>query len=206
MVHEVTVQEAIDVCCYFDIDEKTGHGVLIDPGAEGELLLRIIREKGWTMEKILLTHGHFDHMGGIHAIHREMDIPVWIHEEGKAYLLDSALNLSQMFGESITLTNANYFRDGDEIRYADGSKSLRVIHTPGHTRDSVLLYDAKEGYAFTGDTIFKASVGNCMFPLGDEKQMWKSIRERVFALPEETVLYPGHSEPTTVGAERRWYM
>ena len=205
MVYEVTVQEAFDVCCYFAIDDESGHGVIIDPGAEGERLVRLIREKGWTIEKILLTHGHFDHIGGIHAIHREMEIPVWIHEEGRAYLLDPMLNLSQMFAENITMAKANYFRDGDEITYADGRCTLRVIHTPGHTRDSVLLYEASEGYAFSGDTIFRASVGNCMFPLGDERRMWKSIRERVFALPDETVLYPGHSEPTTVGEERRRY-
>ncbi len=115
MIYEIPVQGYFSVNCYFLIDDATGHGFLIDPGAEGEALARIIRERGWTIEKILLTHGHFDHTGGIEAIRREVDIPVFIHENGERYLTDPRLNLSHFCGPDVIVRNANFLRDGDTI-------------------------------------------------------------------------------------------
>ena len=265
------------VNCYFWGDGETGRGFLIDPGERGKELLDGIRQQGWTLAGILLTHGHFDHIGGIEGILAEEEVPVRIHEAGEAYLADPALNLSAYFPPAIRLKGAKIFRDGDFLtpggtglkgaktfrdgdcltlgetglrsaktfrdgdcltpgglgtgkphtdietrgggaeaghpreRNAEPPKAgtvcaLEVIHTPGHTPDSVIFYDRAAGLAFTGDTIFaQGGRGNDRFPGGNGAQLMRSIRERILTLPPETILYSGHSEPTTVGAEMRWY-
>ena len=206
-VYRIPVRGCFEVNSYFLIDEDTGHGFLIDPGAQGSMLARIIRQKVWTIEKILLTHGHFDHTGGIEAIRREMDIPVYIHENGAAYLEDTRLNLSARCGERVLVRNARFFQDGAAFSLeGDASPVLRAIHTPGHTPDSTTFYDAADGIAFVGDTIFKGGPGTDQYPGGDGRLLIKSIRRRIMALPEDTALYSGHSEPTTAGAERRLYL
>ena len=203
IVYTVPVSDFIQTNAYFYIDEQTKHGFLIDPGSEAEKLLQIIRKNGWTIEKILITHGHFDHIGGVEKIHRELDIPYFAHKSGEKYLTDGNYNLSAFFINEIGLNEAQYLNEGDEIVLdADPKVKLRVIHTPGHTQDAVIYYDADNKLAFVGDTIFKSSVGRTDIPGGDEKQLYKSIREKIFTLPDGTVLYSGHSEPTTVGAEK----
>lgn len=178
MIACVPLSGYIEVNCYLWVDDETKHGFLIDPGAQGNELMELCREKGWIIEKILLTHGHFDHIGGIAAIREKADIPVYIHEAGEAYLTDTHLNLSRYHGEEITVRGAKHFRDGDIFRLeSDPEWSLQVIHTPGHTPDSVLFYDQRQGIVFSGDTIFKQAHGNDRFPGGDGRQLLQSIRE-----------------------------
>ena len=196
----------MDVNCYVWVDPQSRHGFLVDPGAMGGELLETCRRRGWILDGILLTHGHFDHIGGIAEIRQEADIPVLIHENGPAYLDDPRMNLSYYFGGDIRVTGAQVFRDGDVLRPKEGKGALRVIHTPGHTQDSVLFYDEAQGEALSGDTVFLGSRGNDSFPGGDGMQLLKSIRERVMTLPADTVLYPGHGDRTTVGAERPLYL
>lgn len=206
MIYEVQVQGYFSVNCYFIIDEETGHGFLIDPGAQGEALARMIRQRGWTIEKILLTHGHFDHTGGIEAIRRELDIPVYIHRNGEDYLTDPRLNLSRFCGPDVIVRGANFLRDGDTVSLKEsGACSLRVLHTPGHTPDSVTFYCAEERAAFVGDAIFKGSPGTAQYPGGNGAQLIQSVREKILRLPEDTTLYSGHSEPTRVEMESHLY-
>ena len=207
MIACLPVLGAMEVNCYAWIDEETGHGFLIDPGAQGKDLAEHCRNQGWIIERILLTHGHFDHIGGIADFRKEFDVPVWIHREGEAYLTRPALNLSSVFGQEITVRDARYFRHGNLIALdARPSRALRVIHTPGHTPDSVLLYDEERGTAFSGDTVFRGAHGNDQLPGGDGVRLLQSIRRRVLTLPEETKLYPGHGEETSVGAEKPLYV
>ena len=206
-IYRIPVKVYFEVNSYFLIDEDTGHGFLIDPGAQGSELVRIIRQKVWTIEKILLTHGHFDHTGGIEAIRREMEIPVYIHENGHAYLEDPRLNLSAWCGEHVVVRDAHYFHDGAAFSLEGHAfPVLTAIHTPGHTPDSTTFYDAADGIAFVGDTIFKGSRGNDQYPGGDGRLLMQSIRQRILALPEDTTLFSGHSGLTTVGAEKHLYI
>ena len=202
----VPVQGVFATNCYFAIDRESNHGFLIDPGAEGERLVPLILERGWIIEKILLTHGHFDHFGGVDAVRDALDIPVLIHEEGKAYLERPELNLSHFCGGDLTVEGAQYFRDGNLLTLQEGNLQLRVIHTPGHTNDSCVLYDKAEKTAYVGDTIFRGSMGNPDYPTGNERLLLKSIRERVLALPDDTLLCSGHSDVTRVGAEKPRYL
>ena len=154
----------------------------------------------------MLTHGHFDHTGGIEALQRQLSLPVYLHENGAAYLSDTRLNLSAVCGEHVVVHGAKYFGDGATFALqGHASPVLRAIHTPGHTPDSTTFYDAEDGIAFVGDTIFRGSIGNDQYPGGNRQQLLASIRERIFTLPEDTILYSGHSEPTTVKIEKQRY-
>ena len=203
LLKKVLVRDVLETNAYFYIDEKTKHGWLIDAGAEAEKLLDIIKENGWTIEAILLTHGHVDHIGAAKTISEKLKIPYKIHLSGKTYLQNPAFNLSQYFNQNIVLPNAEYFDNGDIISLAANPEiKLQVIHTPGHTTDSVVFYDKENNVAFVGDTIFKSGIGNTMFPGGDEQTLLKSIKEKILRLKDETILYPGHMEQTTVGAQK----
>lgn len=192
--------------CYFDIDDKTKHGFLIDAGAQPEKLLAVAYENGWTIEKILLTHGHFDHFGAVDALRQKWNCPVLVHENADLLLLNPMINLSAQCNVSMTLKNTVKFAHGDTISLtANPEFQLKVIHTAGHTPDSVVLYSEKDTSAFVGDTIFKQSIGNSGYPMGNHEKLLQSIAERIFILPDDIVLYSGHSEPTTVGAEKQFY-
>ena len=205
MVKMVTTIGVIEENAYFYIDEASGHGFLIDPGAEAGKLLDMIRDGGWTIEKILLTHGHFDHIGAVNKLREVLDVPVIAHEDSDQYLLRPDWNLSANHGIAMMVEDAVKVREGDVVSTENGALSMKVIHTPGHTTDSVIYYDEKAAVAFTGDTIFKANIGNYMLPGGDYKTLCRSIIDKVLTLPEETALYSGHSDVTTVQAEKRRY-
>jgi len=206
MVAEVTVKGYFEENTFFYIDDKTKHGFVIDPGAQGEGLLRLIRKNGWVIEKILLTHGHFDHTGAVEYLRRELKIPVLAYKRANEYLLDTRMNLSAYCGQKVVIENVEYLDDKDRIHLAGNPEVyLEVIYSPGHTTDSVIYYYAKDAVAFVGDTIFKGSIGNDQYPGGNGTELRRSIIEKIFSLPDDTVLCSGHSEQTTVGDEKRRY-
>lgn len=207
MIAQVPVIAHFVENCFFYIDDTSKHGFIIDPGAQAEKLLGMIREKGWIIEKILLTHGHFDHIGAVNEIRSALQIPVLAYKSDDDYLRDPEWNLSPSFGLSIIIENTESIEDGQIIRLdSDPAFSLKVIYTPGHTTDSVIYYSERDRAAFVGDTIFKDSIGNYQLPGGNFAAIQKSIMERVFTLPDDTVLYSGHTEQTTVGTEKRRYL
>lgn len=207
MIHTVAVQDVFAVNSYFCIDGDTQSGFLIDPGAEAGRLLRIIRRYGWHIERILLTHGHFDHTGAVAELSQALGVPYHIHRYGEQYLLDPRLNLSAYCQRHVVLGQAVYFDDGEEFALqANPAFRLRAIHTPGHTPDSVTFHNAAEGYAVVGDTIFRGCPGTTQYAGGNPRQLYDSIVGRIMPLPEQTILYSGHSEPTTVGEEAGLYM
>ena len=206
MIAEVPVKGYFEENCFFYIDDRTKHGFIIDPGAQADGLINVIRENGWVIEKILLTHGHFDHTGAVDEIRRSLGIPVLAHRRSDEYLLDARKNLSALCGPAITVKDVEYLDDGDTIALeADPDFCLKVIYTPGHTTDSVTFYSEAEHVAFVGDTIFRGSIGNYQYPGGNPEDLQRSIINRIFTLPDETILCSGHSEQTTVGTERRRY-
>ena len=206
MIAEVPVKGYFEENCFFYIDDRTKHGFIIDPGAQAGRLLDLIGEKGWTIEKILLTHGHFDHTGAVDEIRGALGIPVYAHLRSDEYLLDARKNLSALCGPPIIVRDVEYLNDGDVVSLdADPDFALKVIYVPGHTTDSVLFYSEADHVAFVGDTIFKGSIGNYQYPGGNADDLQRSIIRQIFTLPDKTVLCSGHSEQTTVGAEKRRY-
>ena len=207
MIRRIVVKDVFAVNCYFYIDDETHHGFLIDPGAQASRILQKIAENGWTIERILLTHGHFDHTGAVSEIAQTLGIPYCIHRAGEKYLTDTHWNLSAYCGRNVYLDGAEYFDDGDVIRLEPNpSFALKVIHTPGHTPDSVIFYSQQDKVAFVGDTIFRDCPGSTQYIGGDEVLLYNSIFSRVLSLPDNTILYSGHTEPTTVDREKPLYI
>ena len=203
IVKQVPVTGAITTNAYFYIDDLTKHGFLIDPGSQADKLFKIITDNNWTIEKILLTHGHFDHIGAVNILQKKLNIPCIAHTNCKQYLTNPEYNLSAWFAPNVTVSDFRSFPEGSEFSLSTNPKlKLQMIATPGHTQDAVIYYDKDNHLAFVGDTIFKNSYGRTDIPGGDEAQLLQSITKKILTLPPETILYSGHSAPTDVAAER----
>ncbi len=207
MIEQVPVSDVFCENAYFYIDPETREGFLIDPGAEAEKLYQIIKRNNLKIKAILLTHGHFDHTGAVQELHERLGIPYYISKPGQQYLTDPEINLSGEFGRDIILPEAQFFEDGDFISLPDNPQfGLQVIATPGHTPDSVTFYSPQDRAAFVGDAIFRGSAGTSQFPGGNQRLLIDSILNKILKLPDDTVLYSGHTPPTSVGNEKPLYM
>lgn len=186
----------MQVNCYVVADEDTREAVIIDPGADPEVIQGYIAGEGLTPRCIINTHGHADHIGA----NRFFNLPVWIHELDKEFLTDPKKNLSASFGAGITSPEAaRLIGEGDEIKV--GNASLVVVHTPGHTPGSISL---KAGnIIFTGDTLFCEGMGRTDLPAASEKDILESIAGRILTLPDDTLVYPGHGPASSVGHEKK---
>ena len=205
---EVDIFGIMEENAYFFIDDETRSGFLIDPGAEADELLQIVDRKKFTIEKILLTHGHYDHIGAVNEIQRALKIPVCMGRGGNFYARDSANNGSKFFEQEIILDDVTILEDTDEIFLsANRDFKLKVIAAPGHTHDGTIYYSEKNSAAFVGDTIFWGGHGRTDLAGGSERDLMNTIKEKVFALPNETILLCGHGPSTTVAMEkvRPWY-
>ena len=193
---------------YFYIDDDTRHGFLIDAGAQADELLKIIKRENFAIEKILLTHGHFDHTGAACELQARLNVEVCMQKNGRDYTENPVWNLSAYFGLDITLDDVNYLDDFSEITLnANKNFGVKLIPLAGHTTDGAIYYSKKDSVAFVGDSIFLNSFGRTDFPGGDEFTLYKNVKEKILTLPDETILLSGHSDPTTVGAEknRSWF-
>lgn len=204
MIRELTVQGVYTENCYFYIDDLSHTGYLIDPGAQAGLILDAINHNGWKIEKILLTHGHFDHMGAAELLREKLAAPIYIYPLDARYLTDGYLNLSANFGNPIIVPHYEELYDGEIIRLKENSGFyLKVIHTPGHTPGSVTFYAPTANAAFVGDTLYEHGPGLTHFPGGNRKELEESIVNKILTLPDDTILLSGHSTPITVAQEKQ---
>ena len=187
--------------CYIAHNEEDNTCLVIDPGDEGEKLKEILDSHEFKVQGILLTHGHSDHIGAVQALVEAYQIPVYIHKRDAEYLTNPEVNLSAYSGHSITVDvgDVHYVKEGDTISLGD--MTFTVIETPGHTPGGVCYYT--KGTLFAGDTLFQGSVGRTDFPNGDFEQLSKAIREKLYILPDDTKVYPGHGGQTTIGDEKQ---
>ncbi len=188
--------------CYLVQNTETKEGFLIDPGDYEEKILEFLREKEVVLTGIYLTHGHLDHMMAAERIKAEYNVPVYCHEAELAVLADPVQNLTSRFMRSgYVFTDAVGLKDGAEFTAA--GVTVAVLHTPGHTPGGCCYYLPSNGILFSGDTLFYRSIGNTEFPGGSMGTISRSIREKLYTLPEETVVYAGHGEETDIGSEMR---
>jgi hydroxyacylglutathione hydrolase len=194
--------------------EETREGVLIDPGDDVDLLLASAREHGLTITMILLTHAHLDHVTGVGKAKTALDAPVWLHQDDN-FLYERAVEQGRMFGIPVEpQPPIDRFYDGEgPLKF--GRYEVRVLHTPGHCPGGVCLAIRKEGKEgketkegkdptlFVGDTLFAGSIGRTDLPGGDLATLLRSIRDVLFSFPDDTVVWPGHGEQTTIGREKR---
>ncbi len=201
LIERLTVGWAAENC-YLAENKKTGSMLIIDPGDEAERILKKIGEMNAAPEAVLLTHGHYDHIGAADEIREKYRIPVCALDAEREVLTDPGKNLTYENGAAYTVEADRFFHDGEQVSYA--GFTISVMHTPGHTIGSTCYYLPQEAVLFSGDTLFCCSVGRTDFPTGSMAAMHNSVHEKLFALPEETAVYPGHEGETTIGYEKRY--
>lgn len=180
---------------YNDID-----CIVVDPGAANDSVIRFLNKRELSLKAILLTHGHIDHIRGVDTLVEQFNCKVYIHPDDERMLTDTFLNCSEMLGESLIVrSNASLVNDNDVLKILKDD-DIKVIHTPFHTKGSVCYYYVNNKWLFSGDTLFKNSIGRDDLPNSDSKRTNESLN-KIKALPRETKIYPGHGNNTTLESE-----
>lgn len=188
--------------CYTVANTDTREAVIVDPADRAEYLISMYENQKLHPVAVLLTHGHLDHIGALAGIQKAFpDIKVYAGIEEKDVLARPELNLSGVFGFPTTAEADVYVADGEKIELL--GTEITCIHVPGHTKGGTCYYFAEDAMLFSGDTLFCRSVGRSDFPTGDAEALTENIEKKLFVLPEETVVYPGHDSRTTIGKEKR---
>jgi glyoxylase-like metal-dependent hydrolase (beta-lactamase superfamily II) len=186
--------------------EETRQGVIIDPGDDVQLLLEAVRRHTLTIRYILLTHAHVDHITGVGRAKRELGVPVGLHREDE-FLYQAVVQQGMAFGIPVEPQPPIDFFYENAGPWRFGTYGVWVSHTPGHSPGGVCLAVGKDSEKsrtlFVGDTLFAGSIGRTDLPGGDTATLLRSIREVLFRFPDETPVYSGHGEPTTIGRERK---
>ena len=204
-IKHVVLEHEIFSNCYLLVDEKTGEGAVVDPAWYGDALKKAIGDT--KIKYILLTHGHFDHIFGVHGLREASGAKVVIHEKDAGHLLDPKKSLAEgNFTETQIPVEADMFvKDGDILTLGD--EEIKVMHTPGHTMGSVCYICENDRVILSGDTLFCMTAGRTDFPDGSDEMMIASLK-RLIALEGDYVVYPGHNRMTTLESERKrnWYI
>ncbi len=186
---------------YIAYDDEIGEAIIVDPAASEDRIAEKITELGVKPVAILLTHGHFDHIGAVEELRNRYDIKVYAYEEERD-ILGTDANLAIMMGKRMSIKADEYLKDLQIFEL--GGVRYQVIHTPGHTKGSCCYYVDREKVLFSGDTMFCQSYGRTDFPTGSYGQLMNSI-QRLLQLSDDVIVYPGHNEQTKIGDERKMY-
>jgi len=188
--------------CSLIICEETKTAAVVDPGGDVNHILEVIKQQGVNVDKVILTHGHLDHVGGTQALAKGLKIPVIGPEKEDKFWLDQLEAQSQRFGFPMTLSFEpdQWLQENDIVEV--GNIKLKVLHIPGHTPGHIVLLDQQSNQVIVGDVLFNGGIGRFDFPRGNEKQLISGIKEKLLTLPPETIVYPGHGATTTIGKEK----
>lgn len=185
--------------CYLVAEESSMQGILVDPGDEPQRILQIVQRLGVTVQAIVATHGHIDHVGAVASLKAELGVPFSVHADDREWVA-SLRQQCMMFGLPP--------RDAPEVDHdledcvQVGGLEAQVLHTPGHSAGGCCLWFESAGVVFVGDTLFAGSIGRTDLPGGDMNQLLSKVREQLFVLPDVTVVYSGHGPATTIGREK----
>lgn len=188
--------------CYFVYREGTNDVIFIDPADKGDYIYETLKEKDLHVKGILLTHGHFDHIWGCNKLRELSGAPIYAYEEEKVLCEDAVVNVSEQVGRPYTVIPDRYLKDDEEITIA--GMTCRLIATPGHTVGSCCYYFEDAGILIAGDTLFEESVGRTDLATGSAGALVRSIKDKLFTLPDDTKVYPGHGDITTIGHEKQY--
>ena len=192
----------IETNCYIAFCEKSMEGVVIDPGDNAQSILKAIKDNGIKVKYIINTHGHMDHIGANMEVKEKTNAELLIHELDAEMLINTRRSLADFMNKDFKTVGADkIMKEGDVISF--GEESLKVIHVPGHTLGGVALYNEKNNICFTGDTLFYGSIGRTDLPGGDFNTIIKSIKNKLFILPDKTIVLPGHGPDSTIAQEKR---
>lgn len=192
---------ALQANTYLAVDEKTNEGFIVDPGGYNKVLTKEVRDNDVKIKYIILTHGHSDHICGVNEHKAEFpDVKIVAYKDEEAMLENPNLNQSPGFGVPYSTKADILVSDGDELKVGD--VTLKFIHTPGHTEGGMCIYVEEAKALFSGDTLFRQSIGRTDFPGGSYKEIMDSIRKKLLVLPDDTNVFPGHMGTTSIGFEK----
>jgi len=186
--------------CYFVYKEGSKKVLFFDPADRGDMLYQKLTDAGFTIEAILLTHGHFDHIWGVERLKELTGAKVYAFEAEKELCMDPGMNISAAAGRACSIKPDELLKDGQKVTI--GEITFRAIATPGHTKGSGCFYFEEDKILISGDTLFQESVGRTDFPTGSMSTLVRSVKDKLMVLPEEVKVYPGHGESTTIGYEK----
>lgn len=188
--------------CYIFACTETMQAAVIDPSWNGRSIAATLTEKGWNLTHILLTHSHFDHVGGLAELKEEIDVPIYIHPEA-VEMLQQATQSAAYFQLTLPQPPAadKMLAEGDIVEV--GNLKLNVLFTPGHAPGHVCFYVPEHNIIFDGDVLFQQSIGRTDLPGGDHALLMSNIHQKLMVLPDETHVLSGHGAATTIGAERQ---
>ncbi len=202
MIHEILAVGPLACNCVIFGDEQTREAFVVDPGDDGETILRRVEKHGLKVKGIVITHGHIDHVGAAATLQRATGAPVYLNEHDFPTYSQVGMQAAWLGMDAPEFADVNApLRDGDTLHL--GGTEFAVLHTPGHTPGSVGLWIASEKILAAGDTLFRESIGRTDLPGGDPRKILVSIREKFLPLPEETLVIPGHGPTTTMAHEKR---
>lgn len=190
--------------CTLMWDENTNKAAVVDPGGDIAKIAAVIEQKGLTLEKVLVTHGHLDHCGGAKVLADQFGVPIEGPNEADAYLLNElATTQTRMWGlpAGTPFTPARWLNQGDTVSV--GNETLKVFHCPGHSPGHVIFFHAPSKVAISGDVLFAGSVGRTDLPNGSFKALVNSIRQNMYTLGDDVQFIPGHGPISTIGKERQ---
>jgi hydroxyacylglutathione hydrolase len=200
MILEVFPSGPLETNAYLLACEETRRAAIIDaPVESSDALLERIKALALSVDMILLTHSHWDHIAEVSVLKKELKAPVYIHKDDAENLQNPGSDRLPLFFPLIGVAADGYLTDGQELTV--GKLNLKVIHTPGHSPGGVCFYLPSEKILFSGDTLFRGTIGNLSLPTARPDLMWDSLK-KLTALPPETKVYPGHGGPTTISAEK----
>ncbi len=199
LVHQLSVGP-LQVNCFVVACQKTREAMVIDPGGEGPQILHLAESSGYQVKQIVNTHGHFDHIGANQQVKDATGAVLMMHE-ADLLLLQNARNHAQAYGLTVSPSPDpdKFLNEGDV--FSVGEQSFSVFHVPGHSPGSLCLLS--DGHLFVGDVLFAGSIGRTDLPGGDFDALVEGVREKLFRLPAETIVHPGHGPDTTIGREKQ---
>lgn len=201
MIHEILPVGPLQCNCSVIGDEASREAMVIDPGDDVEAVLAIIRKHNLAVKQIVVTHAHIDHVGGASKLRKLTGAPILLNQNDY-----DLLKMIDVQASWIGMASPGKIEIDQSIAQADqvraGALTAEVIHTPGHTQGSVCLYFPAQQKLIAGDTLFAGSIGRTDLPGGSFEKIISSLHEKILALPDETIVVPGHGPQTTIGAER----
>jgi glyoxylase-like metal-dependent hydrolase (beta-lactamase superfamily II) len=202
MIHEILPVGVLACNCSVIGDEATREAIVIDPGDDISEILAILAKHGLTVKTIAITHAHIDHIGGASKLRALTGAPVYMHEDDSVLAANLEMQAAWIGAETPENPGIDTTAQEGDVLCA-GAIEAQVIHTPGHTPGSLSLFIPAEKKLIAGDTLFRGSVGRTDLPGGDPRALTGSIQGKLYRLPDDTIVTPGHGDETTIGREKR---